>query len=227
MDTVIDKTTGFHYTIVDNYILDSNQLTAMEQITYIHLKKYAALSAECFPGLPSLAKELSCSENTVRNHLRKLKEKGFITIEQRFNDSNVYTLLPYPEYLEEQQTEEETTGVVSLGIGDVLKTYQNNINPTYGSMERDKLIKWFEEFGENAEAIIKAIEIAVEQGARKIKFIEAILIDWQQQGIKTREQAEAYTKQREEKKRGGGNGGSGQDIKPGTSELYDFSKYGG
>lgn len=227
MDKVIDKTTGFHYTIVDNYILDSEQLTAMEQIVYIHLKKYAALSSECFPGLSSLARELSCSENTVRGHLRKLKEKGFITIDQRFNDSNIYTLLPYPEYEEEQQTKDETTGVISLGVGDVIKCYQNNINPTYGSMERDKLIKWFEDFEENAGVIIKAIEIAVEQGARKIKFIDAILIDWQQQGIKSLEQAEAYTKQREEKKRGDKRGSPGENTKPSSSELYDFSKYGG
>jgi DNA replication protein len=227
MDKVVDRTSGFNYTIIDNYILDSQQLNAMEQIIYIHLKKYASSNVECFPGLPSLSSELNCSENTVRSHLRKLQEKGFITIEQRFNSSNIYTLLPYPEYVAEQETKDQITGVVNLGIGEVLKVYQNNINPTYGSMERDKLIKWFEEFKENAEVIIKSIEIAVGQGARKIKFIETILIDWKQNGISTLEQAEAYTKLREEKKRGGKGGSTGENTGASTSELYDFSKYGG
>lgn len=224
LDKVIDKTTGFHYTIIDNYILEEAELKAMEQIVYIHLKKYASMSNQCFPGLPKLAKELNIHVNTVRGHLQSLEEKGFITIEQRFNDSNIYTLLPYPEYVEEQQTKDETTGAINMGIGEVLKFYQNNINPTYGSMERDKLIRWFEDFEENAEIIIKAIEIAVEQGARKIKFIDTILIDWQQNGVKTKEQAEAYTKQREEKKRGANNGNS---VPSGKDQSQSKGKWDG
>lgn len=227
MDKVIDRTSGFHFTIIDNYILDDAGLTDIEQMVYIHLKKYATSSNSCFPGVPTLAEKLKRSKNYIRDVLKSLEDKGYIKIDYRYGQSNEYTLLPYPQYVEEQEAKDETTGDISLGIGDVLKIYQNNINPTYGSMERDKLVKWFEEFEENAEVIIKAIEIAVEQGARKIRFIEAILIDWQQQGIKTIEQAEAYTRQREEKKRGEKGGSTRQDTQPSTSENYDFSKYGG
>lgn len=222
MDKVIDKTHGFHYTIVDNYILEESNLKAMEQIVYIHLKKYASMSNQCFPGLPTLAKELNSHVNTVRTYLQSLEKKGYISIEQRFNDSNIYTLLPYPEYLEEQQTKEEITGVLRPGIGEVINTYQNNINPTYGSMERDKLVKWFEEFEENAEVIIKAIEIAVEQGARKMKFIDAILVDWRQQGIKTLEQAEAYTRQREEKRSTNKTESAEGTSKPAAYKPFEF-----
>lgn len=209
MDKVLDKTTGFHFTIVDNYILETNQLIGMEQIIYIHLKKYANNNGECFPGVETMAKNLGCTPNTVRKYLRSLKTKGYINIEYRFDSngqkSNLYTLLPYPEYVEEQNTIEEVSGAECekevKGIGIVLKTYQNNINPVYGSMERDKLIKWYETFDDNAEIIIKAIEIAIEQNVRKIKYIENILIDWHQHGIKTLEQAESYTKQRAKAKR--------------------------
>lgn len=204
MDKVLDRTTGFHFTIIDNYILETKQLIGMEQIIYIHLKKYANSNGECFPGIETMAENLGCTPNTVRKYLKSLKVKGYITIEYRFDgneqQSNLYTLLPYPEYIEEQQTAEEVTGTESKieikGIGAVLKIYQNNINPVYGSMEREKLLRWYESFENNADIIIRAIEIAIEQNVRKIKYIESILIDWHQQGIKTLEQAESYTKQR-------------------------------
>jgi DNA replication protein len=227
LDKVIDKTSGFHFTIVDNYILEGAELSDSEQIVYIHLKKYASSSNSCFPGVPTLATKLKRSKNYVRDVLKTLEDKGYIKIDYRYGQSNEYTLLPYPEYVTEQETKDEITGVVNLGISDVLKCYQNNINPTYGSMERDRLVKWFETFEENAEILIKSIEIAVVQGARKIKFIETILIDWKQNGIITVEQAEAYTKLREEKKRGGKSGSTGENTGASTSELYDFSKYGG
>lgn len=204
MDKVLDNTNGFHFTIVDNYILEAKQLIGMEQIIYIHLKKYANSNGKCFPGIETMAENLSCTPNTIRKYLKSLKTKGYIDIEHRYEgneqQSNLYTLLPYPEYREEQQTKEETSGAESqkeiIGIGKVLKTYQSNINPVYGSMEREKLLKWYENFNDNAEIIIKAIEIAIEQNVRKIKYIDSILIDWHQQGIKTLDQAESYTKQR-------------------------------
>lgn len=202
MDKVIDKTTGFHYTIVDNYILDSEVLNDREQIVYIHLKRYSVLGDKCFPGIPTLAKKLKCSPNKIRTHLESLENKGFISIKQRFNDSNEYTLLPYPEYLEQQETESQVVGTKNQkGIGDVLEAYQSNINPVYGSMERDELIKWYKTFENNADILIRAIEIAVYENVRKIKYINKILIDWHSNGVKTIEQVDAYTKQREENKK--------------------------
>jgi DnaD/phage-associated family protein len=134
--------------------------------------------------------------------LDSLEKKRFISIKQRFNDSNEYTLLPYPEYLEEQETQKQIVGSKEQkGIGDVLEAYQNNINPVYGSMERDELIKWYETFENSADILLKAIEIAVYDNVRKIKYINKILIDWHSNGIKTIAQAEVYTKQREENKK--------------------------
>jgi DnaD/phage-associated family protein len=208
MDKVSDKTTGFHFTIVDNYVLDEKQLNGNEQIVYIHLKRYSNSNAECFPGISKMATKLGWTEKTVRNHLRNLEKKGFITIEPRFENnkqqSNLYTLLPYPEYIEEQEAKGQVTVDKPMGIAEVLNCYQNNINPIYGSMERNKLIKLFEDFEDNPEIIIKAIEIAVEQNVRKLRYIESILIDWHQRGIKSIEQAEAYTKQRKGGDKGGG-----------------------
>lgn len=283
MDKVTDKTTGFHFTIIDNYILNSAGLNALEQIVYIHLKQYSAMSSKCFTGINKLADRINLSTNTVRKVLKKLKEKGYLDIKQRFNSSNEYTLLPYPEYAryedtdintaaeedsdstsfeglsleilgcersdgervaeedeerektatEKQASQKQSGEKTASGIALVLLSYQNNINSLYGSMERDKLISWFNTFEGNGDILIKAIEVAVLQGVRKIKYIESVLINWHQCGIKTIEQCEAYLKEREEKRREGknGTGSPGKNNEPcetgtgSSSSRYDFSKF--
>lgn len=227
MDKVIDKTTGFHFTIVDNYILGCAGLNAMEQIVYIHLKKYSSHTNKCIPGITKMAETMDTSPNTIRKILKSLKGKGFIDIQQRFNTSNEYTLLAYPKYVEEIKNSLHSQSALR-GIGEVLEAYQNNINPVYGSMEREKLLSCVNTFDGKGEIVIKAIEIAVLQGVRKIKYIESILLNWHQAGIRNLEQCEAFQKQWEEKRRDNKNGtrGSVTDNEAGEANRYDFSKFG-
>jgi DnaD/phage-associated family protein len=226
MDKIVDNTKGFHFTIIDNYILDNASLNAMEQIVYVHLKKYSAQSNKCFPGINKLAKAIDISPNTIRKTLKSLKEKGFIDVQPRFNTSNEYTLLPYPEYVEEMK-QDEGKEQKEEGLGRVLKSYQDNINPVYGSMEREKLISWYETFQGEADVLIKAIEMAVIQGVRKIKYIDSILINWHQSGINNIEQYENYQREWEERRENkDGIGGIGKNSKANSEKRYDFSKFG-
>lgn len=227
MDKVIDKTSAFHFTIIDNYILNQSGMNALEQIVYVHLKKHSSQSNKCFPGINNLAKSLDSSSNTIRKALKSLKDKGFIDIEQRFNNSNEYTLLPYPEYKAEI---EEADGMPpkEAGIGLILKAYQENINPLYGSMEREKLLEWYNTFEEKGEILMKAIELTVMNGVRRINYIETILLNWHQSGARTLEQCEAsqreWEKKRSSERNGIGNIGKGQGERP--RKRGDFSKYG-
>lgn len=218
MDKIIDNSGKFYFTITDNYILNSAGLTALEQIVYVHLKKYSSQNNICFPGINELVKVMSLSSNTIRKILNSLKNKGFIDIKHRFNNSNEYTLLTYPGFME--RAKESCSGSEpETGIGKVLLTYQKNINPIFGSMERDKLITWFQAFEENEEILIKAIELAVENGVRKIKYIETILLDWHKGGIKSLQQCEDYQKRWKENRNGIGDVGKNQ----GTDK---WKKYG-
>lgn len=225
MDKVIDKTPVIHFTIIDNYILNSADLVALEQILYIHLKQYAIKSNKCFTAINTLAKSLRLSENTVRKTIKSLKSKGYIDIQQRFNSSNEYTLLVYPEYskeLEKLSVHEDKP----QGIGKVLLAYQNNINPTYGSMEREKLKEWFDTFENNEDILVKAIEVATTQGVRNLKYLERVLLSWQENGVKDLQQCEAFIKAWERKRSEKGNGVIVKNSETGTKEKYDFTKYG-
>lgn len=81
-----------------------------------------------------------------------------------------------------------------------LKVYQNNIYPVPGMIEVEGIKQWSNDLGD--DVVLYAIEIAVKANARNWRFIEKVLIDWDKNGIKTLDQAKAYSANR---KRKGGN----------------------
>lgn len=68
-------------------------------------------------------------------------------------------------------------------INIILNYYNNNINNNMGSIEVDSLEHWRTIFSDD---IVKyAMDIAIANKVRKIKYIEAILKNWQRDGYKT------------------------------------------
>ena len=51
---------------------------------YIYLFDRANKDGECWPSIPTIAKELKLSESTVRRALKDLRKEGFIITEQRY-----------------------------------------------------------------------------------------------------------------------------------------------
>jgi transcription initiation factor IIE alpha subunit len=76
-----------------------------DKLVYVMLCMHANnTTKESYPSVKTLAKECSCSENTVRNALRKLKDLRLIDVKERKSKesgqlSNLYVLLnPSAEY---------------------------------------------------------------------------------------------------------------------------------
>ncbi|WP_291568606.1 DnaD domain-containing protein [Clostridium sp. UBA2485] len=78
-----------------------------------------------------------------------------------------------------------------------LKVYQNNIFPMPGVIEIEGIREWSNTLGN--ELVVQAIEIAAENNVRNWKYIERILMDWDSNGIKTLDQAKAYSENRKQK----------------------------
>lgn len=51
---------------------------------YIYLADRANKDGECWPGIPTIARELKLSESTVRRALRDLRKAKIIETEQRY-----------------------------------------------------------------------------------------------------------------------------------------------
>ncbi|MBY6800147.1 DnaD domain protein [Clostridium botulinum] len=105
-----------------------------------------------------------------------------------------------------------------------IKVYQNNIYPMPGVIEIEGINQWSNDLGN--ELVIYAIDTAAKNNARNWRYIERILIDWNSNGIKTLDQAKAYSEDR--KKKGGQNQNDRDRTDNTKNEVkYDFSKYEG
>ena len=104
-----------------------------------------------------------------------------------------------------------------------IAVYQNNIYPMPGVIEIEGINQWSNDLGN--ELVVYAINIAAKSNVRKWNFIEKILIDWDKNGIKTLNQAKAYSQNR----RKGGQKENDRDRTDNTKDevKYNFSRFGG
>lgn len=104
-----------------------------------------------------------------------------------------------------------------------IEVYQNNIYPMPGVIEIEGINSWSNDLGN--ELVVYAINIAAKSNVRKWNFIEKILIDWDKNGIKTLDQAKAYSENRKK----GGQKENDRDRTDNTKDKvkYNFSRFGG
>ena len=62
---------------------------------YIYLANRANRNGECWPAIPTIARELKLSQSTVRRALRDLREAELITTEQRLRSNGGKSSLLY------------------------------------------------------------------------------------------------------------------------------------
>ena len=62
---------------------------------YVYLDDRANKVGECWPSIPTIAKELKLSQSTVRRALRDLRKAGLIETEQRYRKKGAKSSLLY------------------------------------------------------------------------------------------------------------------------------------
>ena len=62
---------------------------------YVYLKDRANKDGECWPAIPTIARELKLSESTVRRALRDLRRGGYLTTKQRYRTKGGKSSLLY------------------------------------------------------------------------------------------------------------------------------------
>ncbi len=101
VDTVIHEVRDGRkrrFTSIDNEILDYADLTASELCVYLALCRFASYdTGQCFPGVETLAKKARCSERTVKDCIKALEAKGYISVQRgamgKTKRRNIYTIL--------------------------------------------------------------------------------------------------------------------------------------
>lgn len=93
-----------NFTTIENMILETEALTLHEKMVYISLRRFMNNSTDtAFPGAKRLARMSRMSERKVRECIKSLNEKGWVGVERRQNDTNLYTFLNPPVPLGPEQ----------------------------------------------------------------------------------------------------------------------------
>lgn len=192
-------------------------------------KGYCWATNKYFSELYGVAKE------TVSRWISSLEKKGYVTVEivyeenskkikqrrihlgggidKKINryrqkdqgpvDKKIKT--PIDEKIKENNTViNNTSNTTSYIDDDVFNFYQQNFG-TISPYLKDYLVSLIKDYGD--ELTIEAMKIAVENKARSIKYVNAVLRNWAASGIKTADDIKAAEKERERKKdMSGGNG---------------------
>ena len=75
--------------------LYSSDLPHRAVSVYVYLDDRANKDGECWPSIPTIAKELKLSQSTVRRALRDLRKAGLIKTEQRYRKKGAKSSLLY------------------------------------------------------------------------------------------------------------------------------------
>lgn len=62
---------------------------------YTYLADRANKDGECWPAIPTIARELKLSQSTVRRALQDLRKEGLVSTEQRLRDNGGKSSLLY------------------------------------------------------------------------------------------------------------------------------------
>ena len=62
---------------------------------YIYLADRVNKGGECWPAIPTIARELKISQSTVRRALQDLRKSGYVQTEQRYREKGGKSSLLY------------------------------------------------------------------------------------------------------------------------------------
>ena len=72
-----------------------SELPHRARTVYIYLADRANKDGECWPAIPTIAKELKLSQTTVRRALKDLRKAGWLQTEQRYRKNGAKSSLLY------------------------------------------------------------------------------------------------------------------------------------
>lgn len=152
-----------------------------------------------FPTPTEISSRMTVSSTKCSDILRKLIQKGFITIEEGCSENGIrfekYSMKPLWEKLilefllnekdekKEQQQKNET---------DLYTIFEQEFGRPLSPFECESLAMWLDDDRHEPLIIKAALREAVISGKLNFRYIDRILFEWKKNGIKTIEQAKSY-----------------------------------
>jgi Helix-turn-helix domain len=90
-DTI--RRSGPRFSIVPEALTLDPEVTDRAFRVWCRLDRYAGGDGAAFPSVDTLAVDLACSPASIRRATKNLRDTGWLTRQQRWNGSNLYTLV--------------------------------------------------------------------------------------------------------------------------------------
>ncbi|MBL4930525.1 MULTISPECIES: DnaD domain protein [Clostridium] len=202
MSTFMLKNSPVSFTPVNNIFIEKYMPKARGEFVkvYILMLKYI-LSGELGVSSSIIATKLNLLESDVMNALYYWQEEGLLKLIpiDKMNNFN----LEFTSFAEEN---EETSNSISLldalntdSTKDMLKDIEKLIARPLSPKEMTSYLSWQKDFGFTSELILLLIEYCVSKGKRDARYIEKVALAWNDNNIKTIEDAQNYIKKSEDK----------------------------
>lgn len=145
-----------------------------------------------FPTPQDLAEQLTITEEECANMLRKLIQKGLLSIDQINNENDqlgeVYSLNPLWEKIYTEKPVQESNE------GTIFILFEQEFGRPLSPFEIETINVWLDA-DKIAPSLIKAgLRESVLMGKLNFKYIDRILRDWKQKGIQTVDDARKSSK---------------------------------
>ena len=163
---------------------------------YLQVMRIQAQGNQATPKI--LAQVLHITETVVIARLKSLIARDLMVISTATKQVETYDFLPMIEKLVQGQ-KISTTPVMSDGKStrrEIFQTIESEIGRPLTPMEMQTIGQWFDQDHFEPDLMLLAIQEAVANNARSLRYIETILINWQRDQIKTPAQAQIAKQKR-------------------------------
>lgn len=201
----------------------SLSLTEVDVMVILHLHRFQTEGND-FPTPGELTHYLSISEQQCSQVLRKLIQKGYLSIEQETSDQNVinelYTLEGLWEALMSEDTEYTSSKEEKEEQPNMFVLFEQEFGRPLSPFEIETINLWIDEDHQEPALIKAALREAVLMGKMNFKYIDRILREWKKKGIQTVQQAREISKSFRSQQGNGTNTSTDQTHHASQSSIY-------
>ncbi|MGM9928187.1 MAG: DnaD domain-containing protein [Bacillus sp. (in: firmicutes)] len=173
-------------------------LNEKELILLLQLQQFQK-EGNHFPTPDEISMRMTISANECTSTLRKLLQKGFLELKEEVSAnallSEKYSLQPLQmkmveHFLQKQKLQAAETKAVD--DRNLYSIFEQEFGRPLSPFEGETLGMWMDDH-QDSQVIMAALREAVISGKLNFRYIDRILFEWKKNGVKTVEQAKAYS----------------------------------
>jgi DNA replication protein len=187
--------------VINNIIFDNYPLIDVTDSEFLlWLQLYREQQAGSFlPDFEKIATRMKIEKNVVIHRLNTMHKKGLLKLERKGNQEYL-DLTPFIKRIQEEVSinpeNDDHTSLI-----DLKQAFEESFGRLLGSYELEELQKWVNEDHYHPEVIKLALKETVLNNARSFKYTAAVLLNWYQNNLTTKEAVISEQKKRETLKR--------------------------